>query len=214
MILPPFSIPPTLTEGTDQPGVCRVKGTIQVKEFFMKRKAIGLVLALAVVVPLVGAEVKYNLTGENTKIEFNGTKKGGKHDGGFKTLTGSVTISDSDPTTAKVEFEIDLNSTYTDTEKLTNHLKSPDFFGVKANPKSKFVSKKIEKAKEGYTVTGDLTLNGMTKSVTFPAQITAKDDELAVSGAFTINRQDWGIKYGTGTINDSVSLKVKVNAKK
>jgi polyisoprenoid-binding protein YceI len=180
----------------------------------MMRKVLGLIVASALMAPVLAEDVKYGLNGDNTKIEFTGAKTGKKHEGGFKTLTGTATVSNNDPTAIKVEVEIDMNSTYTDTEKLTNHLKSPDFFGVKANPKSKFVSTKVEKAKEGYKVTGDLTLNGKTKTISFPAQVTAKDGELTVTAEFPINRHDWGISYGKGMIFDEVALKVKVTAKK
>src|SRR5262249_54251962 len=71
------------------------------------------------------------LTGSNTTIKFVGTKPGGRHDGGFKDLTGTATVQGNDPATLKVSVEIDTNSLYSDTPKLTNHLKSPDFFGVK-----------------------------------------------------------------------------------
>jgi polyisoprenoid-binding protein YceI len=178
------------------------------------RKVVGLIVASALVAPVLAEEVKYGLTGDNTKIEFTGAKTGKKHEGGFKTLTGTATVNGNDPTSVKVEVEIDMTSTYTDTEKLTNHLKSPDFFSVKTYPKSKFVSTKVEKAKDGYTVTGDLTLNGKTKTISFPAKITAKDGELTVNADFPINRHDWGVSYGKGMIFDEVALRVKVNAKK
>ncbi len=178
------------------------------------RKAIGLVLAAALAAPLWAQEAKYSLTGANTQITFVGAKVGGKHDGGFKTVTGTAAVQGSDPTTAKIDVVIDVNSLYSDTEKLTRHLLSPDFFGAKTNPTAKFVTKKVEKTGASYTVTGDLTMNGKTKSLTFPAQITAKDGALTVAADFKINRHDWGISYGKGKINDDVALKVNVNAKK
>lgn len=180
----------------------------------MMRKVFGLLVTAALVVPVLAQEAKYTLTGDNTKITFVGSKKGGKHDGGFKMLTGTATANGTDPATAKFEVEIDMNSTWTDTEKLTKHLMSPDFFGVKTNPKSKFVSTKVEKGTNGYTVTGDLTLNGKTKAVSFPAQIAVKDGTLTLTAEFPINRHDWGISYGKGMINDDVAMKVKVDAKK
>src|SRR5262245_27500097 len=123
--------------------------------------------ALVLALPAVAADTTVKLTGENTKVTWVGTKPGGKHDGGFKTLTGTATVSGDDLT--KVEVEIDTDSLYADVAKLTLHLKSPDFFGVKNNPKAKFVSTKVEKADKGVSITGDLTLNGKTKSITFPA---------------------------------------------
>jgi len=78
----------------------------------------------------------------NTKIEFLGTKPGGKHTGGFRKITGTASAKGADPTTLKIAIDIDMNSIYSDDAKLTGHLMSPDFFGVKSNPTSKFVSEK------------------------------------------------------------------------
>ena len=166
---------------------------------------------LALTAPSLAADVKFPLTGDNTKIEFTGTKSDGKHEGGFKTVTGNATVSDGK---VKLEVEIDMDSLYTDTDKLTAHLKSPDFFGVKANPKSKFVTTKVEGKGDEWTVTGDLTLNGTTKSISFPAKVTLGDDKFALKSSFKINRNDFGITYGKGKIDEDVALKLDVNAKK
>jgi polyisoprenoid-binding protein YceI len=173
--------------------------------------AVALVLTAA---PAWTADAKYALTGENTKIEFVGTKPDGKHTGGFKEVTGTATVPDGDLTKAKIEVEISMDSTYTDNPMLTNHLKGPDFFGVKTNPKAKFVTTKIEKSDAGYNVTGDLTLVGTTKSVTFPAKLTAADGTLKLTSEFKINRHDHGITFGKGKIDDDVALKLAVEAKK
>jgi polyisoprenoid-binding protein YceI len=179
------------------------------------RLMIGSAAVLALSVGLTrAADTTIALTGDNTKVTFVGSKPDGKHDGGFKKLTGKATVPDGDLTKAKFEVEIDMNSTYTDTDKLTAHLKSPDFFGVKANPKSKFVSTKVEKAQGGgYTVTGDLTLNGQTKSLSFPATLSLADGTLKLTSDFKINRHDYGISYGKGKVDDDVAIKLSVEAK-
>ena len=159
-------------------------------------------------------DVKFNLSGDNTKVTFVGTKPQGKHVGGFKTMTGTATYNGKDVTTLQFNVEIDMNSTYTDTEKLTNHLKSGDFFDVKNNPKAKFVSSKVEKSGDEYKVIGKLTLHGKTKEVTFPAKIEAGADKLTLTSNFKINRHDWSVSYGKGMIHDDVSLTVNVTAKK
>jgi polyisoprenoid-binding protein YceI len=169
--------------------------------------------AVALSLPAVAADTKVNLTGDNTKITFVGAKPDGKHDGGFKTLTGTATVTGDDLTTLKVEVEIDMESIYTDTEKLTAHLKSPDFFGVKQNPKSKFVSTKVAKTDKGYDITGDLTMNGQTKAITFPATIAVAGGGLKINSEFTIDRTQWGMTYGKGKISDETALKVAVDAK-
>jgi polyisoprenoid-binding protein YceI len=185
----------------------------------MRKKIMVRVLSAAIVTFFLAgsacvAEDRFTLTGDNTKITFVGTKPQGKHEGGFKKLTGTATIDGNDATTLKISIEIDMNSTFTDNGMLTNHLKSPDFFGVKNNPKSKFATTKVEKGDAGYTVTGKLTLNGKTKDVTFPAKIEVADGKLTLSSDFKINRNDWGISYGRGMVDDDVALKVSLTAAK
>ena len=162
----------------------------------------------------VVADVEFPLTGDNTTVTFVGSKPNGKHEGGFKKLTGSAVYDGKDITTLKLTVDIDMNSTYTDNAKLTGHLKSPDFFGVKSNPKSKFVSSKVEKSGDGYTVTGKFTLAGQTKTLSFPAKIEASADGLTLTSDFSINRNDHGITYGPGKIDDQVKLSIKLRAKK
>src|SRR5947209_6273906 len=98
---------------------------------------------LFVALPLaLGYGDAIKLTGANTKVTFVGTKPGGKHNGGFKTVTGSAGVDGGK--LASVEAEFDAASLYTDTPMLTNHLKSPDFFDVKQHPKATFKSTGIE----------------------------------------------------------------------
>jgi polyisoprenoid-binding protein YceI len=178
----------------------------------MRQRIGAVLLAVAVLATNAIAGGTFTLDGNNTKIEFIGTKPGGKHTGGFKNLTGKA--SGGDATDLKLEVEIDTTSMYTDTAKLTNHLKSADFFEVKTYPKAKFVSTKVEKAKEGYTVTGELTLHGKTKTISFPAAIAVAADAVTLNSTFTIDRQDFGISFGAGKVDDTVTIKVAVNAKK
>jgi polyisoprenoid-binding protein YceI len=180
----------------------------------MYRAPFAVVLAALLAVPVFAADTKYTLSGENTKVTFTGTKPGGKHDGGFKNVSGTATVADGNPATLKIEAEIDCTSLYSDTPKLTDHLKSPDFFGVKDHPKATFKTTKVEKSDKGYTITGDLTLLGKTKPVTMPATVTAAGDTLTLTSEFKINRNDWGMTYGKGKVDDLVSLKLTVNAKK
>jgi polyisoprenoid-binding protein YceI len=167
----------------------------------------------AVAVASAAFAAEYKLTGENTKIEWTGTKKDGKHTGGFKKVTGTCTC-DGDPTKAKLDVTIDCDSMYSDDEKLTGHLKSKDFFDVKTNPTAAFKATKVEKDGDKFKITGDFTLCGKTKAITFPATITEKDGAMTLSAEFKINRTDYGMNYGAGKVDDDVALKVSVTAKK
>lgn len=111
----------------------------------MMRMFFAAALAALLGLSATAAEQKFALDGANTKLTFTGTKKAGKHDGGFKKLTGTATIDGTDLTTLKIEAVIDTTSLYSDNDKLTAHLKTPDFFGVKDHPKATFKSTKVEK---------------------------------------------------------------------
>lgn len=176
---------------------------------------ISMILAGCVVGLLASAacagEARYRLTDANTKIEFTGTKPGGKHDGGFKRVTGEVVLSDG--AAPRVDVELDCTSLYSDNFMLTWHLKGADFFNVKKHPKARFTSTSIDRTEGGYTITGNLTFLGVTKPVSFPAAITT-GDAMRLNGAVTINRQDFGMTYGKGKINDLVEVRFNVDAKR
>ncbi len=166
--------------------------------------------AVDLTAPAAGAVV---INPENSKIEFVGTKPNGKHDGGFKKFLGGIELEDNAVT--KVTLEIDAGSLYSDNPKLTGHLKTPDFFDVKTHPKASFVSTGI-KADTGkdatHKITGDLTLRGVKKSVTIPAKIEVTADDVAVNSQFTIDRTEFGMTYGKGKVDDTVTIKVSVKA--
>ena len=159
------------------------------------------------------------INGENSKVEFTGSKVTGKHDGGFKTFTGTIDLVNSKPTESSVTVDIDSTSVYADDEKLATHLKSPDFFDVEKFPKATFKSTKIEadaaKGADAYTVTGDFNLHGVTKSISFPATIKAGADAVDVDAEFAINRKDFGIVYAgkaDDLIRDDVVIKLTLKA--
>src|SRR5262249_12409272 len=92
------------------------------------------------------------LKNENTKITFVGSKPGKKHEGGFKSLEGSIKMTILTPgqtpppgwaRLSSIKVEIDTDSLYADDPKLTDHLKKPEFFDVKEFPKASFKSTKI-----------------------------------------------------------------------
>jgi polyisoprenoid-binding protein YceI len=152
---------------------------------------------------------------DNTSISFVGTKKEGKHDGGFKAFTGSVKPPSGDITAATISVEIETDSMFTDQEKLTAHLKSPDFFEVKKYPKASFTTTAIKAEKKDdntHVVTGELTLHGTKKEISFPAKVTATDDLLTLESTFTIDRLDFGIAYAPDKVDKTVTIKVALKA--
>lgn len=146
----------------------------------------------------------FALTSENTTIAFIGTHVGAKPDprnGSFKSFTGSISV-DGDKISA-IAIDIDTTSVSTTIEKLTNHLKSPDFFDVRQFPKASFKSSSVNEAEGKITVTGDLTLLDVTKEISFPATATVADGKVTLNAAFEIDRTEFGMTFG-----DNVEKKV------
>jgi len=158
-------------------------------------------------------DFKYDLSGENVKVEFVGAKKDGKHVGGFKKLSGTVTAPSADVKTGKVEVVIDIASLYSDHMGLTGHLKGADFFDLGKHKTAKFVSTKVEGDQAKFTMTGDFTLKGKTKSITFPVDVALKDGEYTLKSEFKIDRNDYGMTYGKGKIDDEVVIKLEIKVK-
>jgi polyisoprenoid-binding protein YceI len=166
------------------------------------------------------AGVKYAFTNADSKLEFVGAKVTRKHDGAFQTFSGSVTLVDNDPLKSSVTVRVEVGSLKSDDEKLTNHLKSPDLLDAGKFPQATFESTSIKAGGDKgatHTVTGNLQLHGVTKSISFPATIKAGADAVDVDAEFAINRKDFGIVYPgmpDDLIKDDVLLKLQIRAKK
>ena len=158
------------------------------------------------------------LSPENTKIVFVGTHSGAKPDprtGGFGKFTGKAEVDADAKTLKTVSIEIETGSLWTQIDMLTNHLKNADFFDVKEHPKAAFQSTKIEAgdATGNVTITGNLTLHGATKEISFPATVSVTDAGLTLSSKFTIDRTEFGMTFGEGKVEKEVSLTVVIGEK-
>jgi polyisoprenoid-binding protein YceI len=160
----------------------------------------------------------YLIEPATSKIEWVGAKITLKHDGGFNSFKGTATLTGGIET-AQLAVAIDTASIWSDNEKLTGHLKSPDFFNVEKFPKATFRSSGIVKSAAGdtYDVTGTLDLTGTRKQITFPATLALEGDVLKANAEFAINRKDFGIVYPgmpDDLIADNVLIKLSIAAKK
>ena len=148
-----------------------------------------------------------NLSPQNTKIQFICAHVGARPDprkGSFAKFTGKAQVEGS--SLKSLSVEIDTASIGTEFEKLTNHLKSPDFFEVRKYPTAKFESTKIDAS----TVTGKLTLHGVTKDITFPATIEVTDSGLKLNAEFTLDRSEFGMTYDPKKVENKVMMTVVV----
>lgn len=131
---------------------------------------------------------EYSLA-EDTTIQFVGAKLTGKHDGSFKQFSGSAAVLEGKLIALKAE--IDMSSVEADHPKLTEHLKSADFFDVAQFATATFTSSKIEAG----NITGILDFHGLQNEITFPAEITIDGDDVNIVANFSIDRQLWSVTY-------------------
>jgi polyisoprenoid-binding protein YceI len=171
--------------------------------------------AVEVTAAPAAAGVRYAFT-SNSEIHFTGSKVTGSHSGGFKKFTGGFTVANNALTGTGQKIVIDMNSLWSDDEKLTGHLKSGDFFNVEKFPESSFELTGLKAASEGsYQVSGNLTIMGNSKNITFPATASVTDGKARIHAKFDINRKDFGIVYAgkaDDLIRDEVVIELKLEA--
>jgi polyisoprenoid-binding protein YceI len=143
--------------------------------------------------------------------------------GRFKDFTGTIVYDEKNIANSSVTGTINSGSIDTGNQDRDNHLKSADFFDAEKYPEITFKSTKVEKSGDGAKVTGQLTIRGVTKEVTFPANVIGPIDapggskKIGISaGPLTINRQDYGIswskKMDSGGLVVSDEIKIQIDA--
>jgi polyisoprenoid-binding protein YceI len=140
--------------------------------------------------------------------------------GYFRDFTGTVNYDAKNMEKSSVEFTAKVTSVDTGVAPRDAHLRKADFFDVEKYPELTFKSTKVEKKGKNLLVTGDFTLRGVTKQITFPVQIAGflPPDErnggrMGVTAETSINRRDYGVNYGSTLPNGVASLsdEVKIN---
>ena len=97
--------------------------------------------------------------------------------------------------------------------KFVGHMSSDDFFGVEKFPTSVFKIVSVAPIKgaaqnaDNATITGDMTIKGVTQRISFPAKVGVKDGVAAATGTVTIDRTKFGLKYGSKSFFDSIGDK-------
>ena len=148
-------------------------------------------------------------------IQFVGSKVTGKHNGAFRSFVGELNIVNGRVADTGNKVVIDTTSLWTDTDRLTGHLKSPDFFNVAKFPTATFATTSVQQNTTNWTITGNLTLHGITKQISFPADLQVSGDTVTTSAQFFLNRFDFDMKYpgkADDLIRQEVVLKLKIKA--
>lgn len=151
-------------------------------------------------------------------VGFTGAKVTGTHHGSFPLFTGTIDLDPAHPENSRIAVDIDTTSVTTDAPRLTEHLKSADFFDVARFPRATFTSTAITPGgAQGatHTITGNVSLHGQTRSISFPATVTVTPREVSATAEFVINRREYGIVYAgmpDNLIRDDVAMHLAIRA--
>lgn len=156
---------------------------------------------------------------DRSTLEFTGSNAMTSQTGSFGEWSGLVRLGDTIEDSA-VEVDIQTASLTAEAgDRLTNHLKSDDFFDVERYPTARFSSTNIVPATDTenatHTVQGRLTLHGVSRAVTFPATIELTDSEVHARAQLTIDRQQFQITYPgspDNLIRDEVEIRFEIFA--
>ena len=144
-------------------------------------------------------------------------------EGSFATFSGKVDLAKRF-TKSKVTAEVDVSSIDTGVEKRDGHLRSADFFDVANHKKMLFVSKKISGSQKSFKMTGDLTIKGVKKEVTFEGRVLGRipndgfgNEKLAFEATTQINRKDFGLTWNNvvevgPVVGDLIKIELKIQA--
>lgn len=149
-------------------------------------------------------------------------------DGSFTAFDGSMSSTKPDFSDAAINFTADVNSINTGNENRDKHLKSDDFFNAATFPQIKFVSKSFKPlGNSKYSLTGDLTIRDITKTVTFDVTYGGTITSAAMGGTHagfkaktTINRFDYNLKWNAATetggmvVGKDVEITLNIDMKK
>lgn len=185
-------------------------------------KTLAITLALALIGSITyandGNGDKYTVQTQSSTVNWVGKKVGGSHTGTIAIKEGTLTLANGKIETALVT--IDMTSIKVTDEgmndgtkaKLTGHLNSPDFFNTEEHTTALFQLTSFTEIKNStvanYTVTGKLTIKGITQEITFPAIIRMSDGRVEASANLTFDRSKWDIRYGSGSFFDNLGDKV------
>ena len=169
----------------------------------------------------------FKLDSSKSILRWEGRKLGGAHQGELQLKTGEFSVKNGelkggtvvvDMTTLKNNDQKgDMNA------RLVKHLTSDDFFSVEKHPTAALTFKKVEKKDGKWLVFADLTIKGITKPVTFPAEVKVQDGHFFAKGEMIVDRTNYDIRYrslkffadiGDKVIKDDFTINFEISATK
>ena len=144
--------------------------------------------------------------------------------GSFEEFEGTAHVDSATPANSKVDLTIQAASVTTGNEQRDGHLRTPDFFDIDNHPTITFVSTDVARTGADWAISGDLTINGVTKPVTIDFEETGSavdpygNTRIGFEGSTAIDRTDWNLSFnaaletGGVLVSEKVSLEFDISA--
>lgn len=165
----------------------------------------------------MAADYKIDKEGQHAFIEFRIKHLGYSWlYGRFDDFDGAFTFDEKNPAADKVKVTINTNSVNTNHAERDKHLRSGDFLNVSKNPTATFESTGVKADGKNAEITGNLTLNGVTKPVTLKAELVGQGDDpwggyrAGFLGTTTLKLKDFNIQRDLGPASQEVELTLSV----
>lgn len=186
------------------------------------RSAAALV-ALSLAVPASAAT--WSIDASHTRVGFSVRHMMISHvEGTFTGVSGNLEMEPGQVGELSLNVEVDMSTVDTANDQRDEHLRSPDFLDVASYPNMTFTSKSVRARRDGsFTITGDLTLHGVTKEITLAGtglnQVVTDpwgNERVGATATSTINRQEFGVSYnqtldaGGVMVGDNLALTIDV----
>ncbi|MBK5258384.1 MAG: YceI family protein [Thermoanaerobaculia bacterium] len=182
--------------------------------------------AVVAALPVIASAETFNIDPAHSEAKFRVKHMMSNVTGGFSEVAGTVEVDRKNPAASSVDFTIKTSSVDTNNDNRDKHLRSAEFFDAEKYPQITFKSAKIAptKSKDVYSVTGDLTIRGVTKQVTLPVVFLGfgKDPWGNERAGFeietTLNRKDYGVNWnkaldqGGFLLGDDVKITLAIEA--
>ncbi len=155
---------------------------------------------------------QYKPVDEKSKVNFTIKNFGVNTNGTFSGLKGTILFDSSKLSTSSFNVSVDVNTINSGIDMRDSHLKKEEYFYAEKYSNISFVSTGIKLNNEGYVVTGQLTIKGISKEISFPFTAVSKKDGMLFTGDLNINRKDFDIGGGSAVMGSNVDISLKIFA--
>lgn len=176
-------------------------------------KTLKMSLCILVAGAGVSSAANYELEASHTSVVFAVSHLGYSYTyGRFDKVSGSFVLSESDPSQNEFKVAIVTDSIDTNDTKRDEHLRGADFFSAKQFPTITFESRSVAQSENGFTLVGDMTMHGVTKSISIPLQFLGSGpgpgggQRAGFLANFKVKRSDYGMTNMLEAIGDEITV--------